>query len=228
MSRGWLVVFAKAPRPGLVKTRLCPPYSLEESAALYKEMLADILIATRRYAEALDLEPIVAFHPPDAIFELLDGSPPDFRFQAQRGTGLGHRMAHAVREAIAAGAGMILIRGSDSPAMPFACFEEAVAALEGGSDVVLTPDQGGGYALIGMRETETRLFEPTMSTESVLDQTIAVARDLGLSAATTRASFDIDTVGDLQLLDGLTSGEKTDLCPKTVQYLSTAPVRHVL
>ena len=54
MSRGWLVVFAKAPRPGLVKTRMSPPFSLEECAELYSEMLGDVLLASLRYAAQLE------------------------------------------------------------------------------------------------------------------------------------------------------------------------------
>ena len=50
MSRGWLVVSAKAPRPGLVKTRMSPPLSLEDCAELYAEMLADVLMASARFA----------------------------------------------------------------------------------------------------------------------------------------------------------------------------------
>jgi rSAM/selenodomain-associated transferase 1 len=228
LSRGWLIVFAKAPRPGLVKTRMSPPFSLEESAALYQEMLADVLAATARFSTQLGLEPVVAFHPPDAINEVIGHAPPGFRFQAQRGEGLGDRMAHAVAEAAAAGAKCVLIRGSDSPALPFACFEEAVERLEAGDDVVLTPDQSGGYALIGMKQTERRLFEIPMSTEAVLDQTLEFARELHLSASTTQAAFDLNTVGDLQLLEALSEEETTDLCPRTVQFLSTIPGRRVL
>lgn len=228
MSRGWLVVFAKAPRPGLVKTRMSPPFSLEECAELYSEMLGDVLLASLRYAAQLELESIAALHPPDAIYEMIGQAPPGFRLQAQRGQDLGARMAHAAREAAAAGAAMVLIRGSDSPALPFECFEEAVKRLDAGDDVVLTPDQGGGYALVGMRRIEPRLFEIPMSTGLVLDQTVEFARDLGLSVSTTQAGFDLDSVGDLQLLNALSEEKKADLCPRTVQFLSTTPGRRVL
>jgi len=228
LSRGWLVVFAKAPRPGLVKTRMSPPFSLEECAALYQEMLIDVLAATARYCARLEFEPVVAFHPPDAVHEVIGHAPPGFRFQAQRGDGLGDRMSNAAAEAAAAGARTVLIRGSDSPALPFECFEEALDRLDRGDDVVLTPDQGGGYALIGMKQIEHRLFEIPMSTGAVLRQTLEFASELGLSASTTTAGFDLNSVGDLQLLDALAEEEKTDLCPRTVQYLSTIPGRRVL
>jgi glycosyltransferase A (GT-A) superfamily protein (DUF2064 family) len=79
-----------------------------------------------------------------------------------------------------------------------------------------------------MKQIERRLFEIPMSTEAVLGQTLEFARELGLSASTTQAGFDLNTVGDLQLLDALSEEEKTDLCPRTVQFLSTIPGRRVL
>lgn len=228
MSRGWLIVFAKAPRAGLVKTRLCPPFSQEECAEFYQEMLADVLRATASFASQLDLEPVLAFHPPEAPHELVGLAPPGFRLHAQRGAGLGERMAHAAAEAAAAGAARILIRGSDSPAMPFEVLKEAIRRLDGGADVVLTPDQGGGYAAIGMRKADPRLFEFPMSTDTVLDQTLQRASSIGWRTATTPEAFDIDIVGDLQLISGLSPQQRANLCPRTIQFLSTSPGSDVL
>ena len=223
MSRGWLIVFAKAPRPGLVKTRMSPPFSLEECAELYAEMLGDVLSASVSFAKRLDLDPVIAFHPPDAVGELIPHAPPGYRLHAQRGRGLGERMAFAASEAAAAGAERILIRGSDSPALPFACLETAMARLDAGEDVVLTPDEGGGYALIALRRPEPLLFEVPMSTANVLAQTLEFAARLGLRASTTQSGFDLDCVVDLHQIDALSAQEKADLCPRTVQFLSTTP-----
>ncbi len=228
MSRGWLIVFAKAPRAGLVKTRMSPPFSLDECAALYAEMLADVLASTELYATRLGLDPIVAYHPADAVYEIVGDAPAGFRFQVQRGEDLGERMAHAAAEAEAAGAECVLIRGSDSPALPFACFEEALERLKQGDEIVFTPDQSGGYALVGMKKVERRLFNIPMSSDAVLSQTLEFAHELGISTATTRAGFDLDTVGDLQLLDSLSDEEKADLCPRTVQFLRAGGESDVL
>jgi rSAM/selenodomain-associated transferase 1 len=224
LSRGWLVVFAKAPRPGLVKTRMSPPLSLEDCAELYAEMLVDVLRASARFAEDLGLEKVLAFHPPEAPAELVPRAPAGFRLQAQQGADLGERMAHACREAAAAGAERILIRGSDSPALSARVMEQAMARLDAGDDVVLTPDQGGGYALIGLRRAQPRVFALTMSTRTVLQETLTRASSLGLSATTTDPTFDLDHVRDFQPFlewaqaDG--GAEFADLCPRTVQYVS--------
>jgi rSAM/selenodomain-associated transferase 1 len=227
-SRGWLIVFAKAPRPGLVKTRLSPPFSLDECAEFYREMLSDVLAASAAFAAELALEPVLAFHPPEAANELIGLAPPGYRLHPQRGAGLGERMAHAASEAAAAGAERILIRGSDSPALPRSVLEEAIARLDRGVDVVLSPDQGGGYALVGMRRPDRRLFELPMSTRGVLEQTLSRAKSLGLRADTISGAFDLDIVGDLQLMNDLPEGAGVQLCPRTLEFLSTMPRLPVL
>lgn len=228
MTRGWLIVFAKAPRPGLVKTRLCPPYTLDECADLYREMLSDVLQATLGFARHLELEPVLAFHPPNAPNELIALAPAGYRLHAQRGEGLGERMAFAASEAFAAGAERVLIRGSDSPAMGRSVLEAAMGELDRGADVVLTPDQGGGYAAVGLKTSDSRLFDLPMSTESVFEQTMARAKALGWKATATQPVFDIDLVGDLQLFKSVSEAELSNLCPRTIEYLSTGPGERVL
>ena len=228
MSRGWLIVFAKAPRPGLVKTRMSPPLSLDQCAELYSAMLADVLEASRDFAERLDLVPVLGFHPPEAVDELIGGVPAGFRLQAQRGGDLGERMANAFAEAAAAGAERIFLRGSDSPALEFSVFEEAMNRLSAGDDVVLTPDQSGGYAMIGMCTPQPEVFETAMSTSEVLDQAIQIARSLGLRSSITASGFDLDTVADFRCLDELTSAQRLDLCPRTVELISSLALDRVL
>lgn len=219
MSRGWFIVFGKAPRPGLVKTRLSPPLTLEQSALLYREMLIDVLESSLEFARALDLEPVLAFHPPEGAPEILDCVPASFRLQRQRGGGLGERMANAFAEAAAAGAERVLLRGSDSPAVSGAIFEQAMLFLDEGADIALSPDQGGGYAVVGMRSPHRTLFDLPMSTERVLDQTIRSAEAEGLVVRTTHSVFDLDIVDDLAELDGLSEAERLNLCPRTVQAI---------
>jgi glycosyltransferase A (GT-A) superfamily protein (DUF2064 family) len=206
---------------------MSPPFSLEESADLYAEMLGDVLVASDHFAEQLDLEPVLAFHPPDAVRELVHRAPPRYRLQAQRGSDLAERMAHVCLEAAAAGAARLLIRGSDSPTLSFARVAEVMAGLDAGDDVVITPDQGGGYSLIGLRALEPRLFEVSMSRPSVLEETLARARALGLRATKTASAFDLDEVGDFHFFsDWLREHPDPDsagLCPRTVQFLEDYP-----
>jgi hypothetical protein len=229
MSRGWLVVFAKAPRAGRVKTRLSPPLDLDECAELYAAMLADVLEASLDFASRLELLPVLAVHPPEATPEMLGRVPAGYRLHPQRGADLGERMANAFAEAAAAGSRRTLLRGSDSPTLPGAIAAEAVERLDAGDDVVFTPDQGGGYAMVGLRSPQLRLFDVTMSTRSVLDETLAIARAAGLCGSTTAPGFDLDTVDDLRAIERRAPGiGDLDLGPRTVESISTLTRAHVL
>lgn len=220
MSRGWFIVFAKAPRPGLVKTRLCPPLSPEQAATFYRAMLGDVLVSSLRFAKALDLEPVLAFHPPGGEAEMLAESPTDYRLHVQRGLDLSDRMANAFAEAGAAGAPLALLRGSDSPVLSFSQVNAALVQLEAGDDLVLTPDLGGGYAMIGLRRAAPEVFNVPMSTENVLSETIAIADSLGLRHSKTNATLDVDRVEDFHALERIPAKELLNSCPRTVEAIA--------
>jgi rSAM/selenodomain-associated transferase 1 len=197
-ATGWIVVFAKHPLPGSVKTRLVPPFTREEAALFYDAMLGDVLELTARAAAALGLEPILAVDPPDARRSMASRAPASFRVIAQRGSDLGQRMAHAVDEAAAAGATPILLRGSDSPALGEETLAAALAALQD-SDLVVCPDRDGGYNLIGLRRPAPGLFRHPMSTASVLTDTLANAAFAGLQPARERSIFSTpEACGDMR------------------------------
>lgn len=228
MSRGWLVVFAKAPRAGLVKTRLSPPLSLEQAAGLYDAMLADVLETSRRWAADFDLEAVLAFHPPDAVAEMLRRAPPEFRLQEQRGPDLATRMANAFAEGEAASAPFVVLRGSDSPALSVEHLRQAIAAIERGDDLVLAPDGGGGYALIAARHAPSALFEIPMSTAEVLGQTLDMASSLDLAWSLVDETHDLDRIDDIAWFEALPSAEGSDSCPHTVQAIAELRQRGVL
>ena len=147
--RGVVIVFARAPRPGLVKTRMTPPLSPTQAAELYAELLTDVLCATAELAAELELEPVVTALPPEARSEIARVAPAAFRVIGQRGGDLAERMEWAVREAAAAGAERILLRGSDSPVIDAKIAGGALAALDA-ADVCVCPDRDGGYSLVGL------------------------------------------------------------------------------
>jgi hypothetical protein len=212
-----IIVFAKAPRPGLVKTRMTPPLSPAEAAELYGCLLDDVLDTTAQIARALALDAVLAVHPLEACAELARRAPTPFRVVAQMGPDLSQRMEWAVAEAAAAGLGPVLLRGSDSPALEQAVVEAALGALRE-SDVVISPDRDGGYNLIGLRRPAPGLFDHPMSTPSALADTLERARRLGLSSRLLPPGFDLDTVGDLRwLAEAKAQGCAT--CPRTLAFL---------
>jgi hypothetical protein len=216
-----VIVFAKAPRPGSVKTRMTPPLTPEQAAALYGHMLDDVLETTARIVAALDLDAVLALHPAESCAELAHRAPTCFRVVAQCGTGLGERMAHAAAEAGAAGARRILLRGSDSPVLGRAHFEAALDALDE-HDLVVSPDSDGGYGLVGMRAPHDGLFDHPMSTQTVLEETVANAGRLGLAVQLLESSFDLDTVEDLRELERARAAGRASTCPRTLAYLDGA------
>jgi rSAM/selenodomain-associated transferase 1 len=217
-TAGTIVVFAKAPEVGRVKTRLVPPFSLEQSADFYAAMLADVLAATADFSRELGLTPVVAVHPWERRGSIVRIAPSQFRVVPQRGVDLAARMTWAVREAAAAGAQRILLRGSDSPTLDGEAVRGVLDAL-GELDLVFRPDCDGGYSLVGLRRPAAGLFDHPMSTRSVLEDTLAHAERLGLRTCVAEASFDIDSAPDLCRLAAVRRAGITALCPRTLAYL---------
>lgn len=218
MIRGSFVVFAKVPEAGRVKTRLVPPFSLEQAAEFQAAMLTDVLAITAEVSRELELAPVVAVHPWEQRGAIVRSAPPGFRVVRQRGEGLAERMAWAVREAAATGARRILLRGCDSPTLDGRAVSDALAALEE-HDLVLRPDRDGGYGLVGLRRPVAGLFAHAMSTQSVLDDTLANAAQAGLRTHVAGASFDIDTAADLALLAAARGDGLAAPCPRTLAFL---------
>jgi hypothetical protein len=217
LSRGRLVVFAKQPLPGAVKTRLAPPFSAAEAAGFYACMLQDVLAVSASAARELDLEAVLALHPSRAAMELAREAPAPFRVVAQCGMSLAERMEWTLGEAAAAGVGPVLLRGSDSPMLAPLHVAAALDALSE-DDVVILPDRDGGYSLVGVARPLRGLFEHAMSTRTVAEDTRASAARMGLSTRFLDASFDVDTVEDLVLL-AESRRELGDLCPNALTYL---------
>ena len=226
-SAGVLIVFAKEPRPGLVKTRMAPRFSLEDAAAFYACLLDDVLEVSARAGAALALDLVLAVSPAAGCSKmsrrlsgLRPGPVPGYRVVAQHGRDLSERMQWGVAEAGAAGYPRILVRGSDSPLLEEAHLREVLGALEGAS-LAVTPDQGGGYALIGLRGPVPGLFHHPMSTPEVLAETLRHAEAHGLEAQTCSATLDIDTPEDLELLRSADHEKARRLCPRTLSFLAS-------
>lgn len=212
------MVMARAPVPGEVKTRMSPLLSPEEACGLYGCMLDDVLDVTARAACDLDLDAVLAVHPPHALPGLARRAPRAFRVVAQRGADLSERMGHAVAEAAAGGAAPILLRGSDSPVLGASVLADAVRALEE-ADLVLCPDDDGGYSLAALARPVPGLFDHPMSHADVLTQTRARARRHGLRTRLLDPAFDLDSAEDLRLLAGARERGQSLTCPRTLAWL---------
>jgi hypothetical protein len=191
-----LIIFAKEPRPGQVKTRLSPPLSPEEAAQLYHSFLQDIL---EEMARAPEVRLAVAFSPLGAQVFFRGLAPPGTDLFPQEGADLGERMARALAWGFAAGFGPVLLRGGDVPDLPAALVSEAAEALATGrNQVVLGPSPDGGYYLVGLSQPQPLLFQgPAWSSRTVLRDTLRLARELGLRVHLLPPWPDIDTYDNL-------------------------------
>jgi hypothetical protein len=191
-----LIIFAKEPRPGHVKTRLSPFLSPEAAAQLYHNFLLDILEEMDRVQE---VRLALAFSPPEAqdFFQAL--ASPGMDIFSQEGSDLGERMARACAWGFGAGYNPVLLRGSDTPDLPAAVVSEAREVLAAGhSQVVLGPATDGGYYLVGLTRPQPNLFQgPSWSSSTVLKSTLKVARQQNLTVHLLPTWSDIDTFADL-------------------------------
>ncbi len=196
-ARNALLVVAKRPAAGQTKTRLTPPLSPEQAAALYECLLRDTLDLIRRVP---DVQPAIAFLPEDAegYFAALA---PDFELFPQEGPDLGARLDNALSHTLSRGYERVAIMNSDGPTLPVASLTAAFEALGNGADVVLGPADDGGYYLIGLKRPAPRLLrEVRMSTPTVLADTLALAAEEGLRVALLPIWYDVDDVASLERL----------------------------
>ena len=181
-----VLIAAKAPVPGNVKTRLSPPLSPELAAQLAEAFLADVLTVAR------ELDPGAGFLCQAADAADLRRRFPGAAIVEQAGAGL----TGALASGLATGA--VVVAG-DAPAIRP---ETIAAALAAAAELVLAPLHDGGFGLIRLRGDANTLFAGiAWSTGSVLDQTVAAAAALGLAVELLEPVPDVDTVADLAELD---------------------------
>lgn len=192
-----LLVVAKRPAPGQTKTRLTPPLSPQQAAALYECFLQDTLDLIRQVPDA---QPVVAYLPTHARDYFLELAP-DFERVLQHGPDLGARLDNALTHYLRLGYRRVVIMNSDGPNLPVTNLIEAFQSLTDEVDVVLGPCDDGGYYLIGLRRPAPRLLrEVRMSTPDVVTDTLALAAQEGLRARLLPIWYDVDDAASLARL----------------------------
>lgn len=206
-SRAALLIFAKAPIPGGVKTRLCPPLTPDEAASLHGTFVLDVLersaVAAKRGRPkgqpAFDRILACAPSTEHVFFKVLEERH-GVELLDQIGDDLGARMAHAVEAAFSRGYQSLVLVGTDVPTLPDSLYTDAFTRLSS-HDLVLGPAEDGGYYLIGMTRPQPDLFRGlAWSTGTVLIQTHQKAESLGLRVTLLPRHRDIDTIDDLKAL----------------------------
>lgn len=197
-----VVVFAKPPDEGKVKTRLARDIGDAMATGLYRCFLADISAMVSDFVARSDaaVTPIVAYNRDAQHAGYAEFRRRGFRFWDQGEGDLGARMAAVSQRCFDAGARRVVIIGADSPTLSPRHLRNALEALDA-HDIALGPSFDGGYYLVAMRRASPQIFKGIdWSTDQVLAQTVAACRASSLLCATLEFWYDVDTFGDLIFL----------------------------
>jgi uncharacterized protein len=198
-KRPTLVLFARAPVAGEVKTRLAGALGVEGAASLYRAFLED---AARIYATG-PWSPVLYAESDPHHPDLASLFPPPWRREAQAVADLGGRLIAAFRAEQFRVAPLVAAVGSDHPALALSALAELVGAVDRGAEVALIPARDGGYCAIALSsriDPQVIFDEVPWSSPHTLDRTLARIRARRLSLTLLEPSYDVDRPEDLELL----------------------------
>ena len=191
-----ILIFAKAPVAGQVKTRLTPPLKPVQAVALHQKLVA----RTLRMATKTALAPVILYCSPDQKHPFFIECEQTYAtaLETQQGDDLGTRMLHGLENALQQMRYVVLI-GTDCPAMGQDYIEEAIQRLRSGSDVVIGPANDGGYVLIGTKQAHAELFtDIEWGKDTVFSITMERIMQAGLQLSLLASMQDIDRPEDLR------------------------------
>jgi uncharacterized protein len=209
-----LVIMAKAPRPGTVKTRLNPGLPPQAATAFYRCLLGDTLTL----AQSLGGVEIAVMCPDSDVNDLARLAGHGAHIVAQKGEGLAAGLTSVFEHFADSPQRRIIAFNSDSPHLPRSVLEEAFETLAA-HDVVVGPTHDGGYYLVGAKASYPALFiGDGMGSSSALEKLLSRARLLKLSAGFADPFYDIDVADDLIRLAAELQGAP-GRAPRTAAWL---------
>ena len=199
-----IAVMAKASAPGRTKTRLVPPLTFDEAAALNTAFLRDIADNLLHAARHAAIAGYAAYAPPGSEGFFQRVLPPTIGLIGASMPNFGDCLFRTIQQILARGHGSAVVLNSDSPTLPTAFLIETADALaRPGERAVLGPSSDGGYYLLGLKTAHRRLFEDiAWSTERVAGETLERAREIGLDVHMLPVWYDVDDIAGLRRLAG--------------------------
>ena len=197
-----LVLMAKPPITGQVKTRLFSVLTPEDAKQMYVAFLNDTFALMEAVLEEREELSLVLCYTPEGEEEAFEEIEREGCLMiAQRGENLGERLTHCFADVFALGFDSVIAIGGDSPTLPEEILLEAFDSLENENDVVVVPAEDDGYCLIGMRKLHAEIFQTIpWSTGQVMAATEARAKEAGLSLIVGPVWYDVDTPEALERL----------------------------
>ncbi len=193
VSQEVLVIMARYPEEGAVKTRLSRDLGPRLTHRLYRAFIDDL-------AEKFGFltRPLIWYYVPEsAPFPQLFSH--RFPCRPQSGSSLQERMLRIFEDLLREGYRRVVVIGADVPHIPVDAVDEAFDSLKA-SDAVFRPSFDGGYHLVGLRAVQDLFSGIEMGTDHVHRETMERAASMGLSVHCLAPSFDIDTVEDVNRL----------------------------
>ncbi len=210
-----LVIMARYPEEGAVKTRLARDLGPHWTLRLYRAFIDDLACKFGCLPRPL----IWYYLPESSPFPQLFSQ--RYPCRPQAGSSLQERMLRIFEDLFGEGFQRVVVIGADVPHIPAEAVEEAFALLSA-TDVVLRPSSDGGYHLIGLRAAGDLFRGISMGTDRVLRETIERATSMGLSVHCLAPSFDVDTISDVKRLIRFLA-ETGDPLPRTREVLADIP-----
>lgn len=215
-----LIIMAKAPLAGTVKTRLQPVFSAEQCAGLAACFLTD----TINKSNSLENQKlIIAYSPAGEKKYFNKFAHPKTSFVEQKGNNLGEKMSSAFEFAFGQKAGAAVMIGTDSPTFPVDFIEQAFEFLETNSDAVLGKTEDGGFYLIGLRRLDERIFEGVQwSSAKTFGQVRENIMKLNWHLREVPSWYDVDEPSDVKQLkqEFLHNRNAQKLAPLTSKWLA--------
>jgi uncharacterized protein len=210
-----IIIMAKVPIAGSVKTRLQPEFTPDESA----ELAACFLLDSLKKAQLFTENTILSYSPRGGETTLRELIGDAVTTIVQSGEDLGERISHSFEIVFAQDFDSVLMIGTDSPTLSIEILETAFSALKT-ADSVIGETFDGGFYLIGLHQSNHKIFKDIeWSTPKVFSQTNDNLEKLGLNVSRLPILYDIDTPEDIELL---MSDKVFEInAPNTFNYLST-------
>jgi rSAM/selenodomain-associated transferase 1 len=219
MEKDAVILMAKAPLPGLVKTRLCPPLTRANAAALYACLLKDTAEELSRLSR---IRHYLFFSPPGSEGLFHQGPFSGFVRVPQTGKDLGQRMAAAFETAFARGCTRVALVGADCPTLSAPLVRAAFRELASSAVAVFGPCNDGGFYLIALSSRIPSLFRGVAwGTDTVFSEVSRRCRAAGVPYSLLPVGFDIDDAEDVVSLARWARTRFLPACPRTRRWLTS-------
>lgn len=219
MDKDALILLAKAPIPGQVKTRLCPPFTEAGAAALFACLLAD---TAEEMARLRRVQRYLFFSPPGSERFFRRDPFSGFETLPQSGGNLGRKMAAAFDTVFARGCARAVLVGGDCPVLSALLVRAAFRELACSAGAVFGPSEDGGFYLIALPAPVPSLFRGVpWGTGSVLSEVTRRCREAGIPYALLPPGFDVDTADDVTRLARWARSRSFPVCPRTRRWLTS-------